>query len=101
MARVDLTGDVLGDGDQAAGEPLPELPAPSKYTLLLGQRDEQRARDVVDDVVRRSGVPARRKQWRADVIRALFALAEQDEDLRARAAARIRAAELRRRDPDG
>lgn len=109
MARVSL-GEVIGpdDGgedrqpvtanrDGATAEPLPAPAAPTKYTLLLSPRDEDRAKRVTDDVVRLSGVKPR-KQMRGDVIRILFAIAADDEDLRRQLAERLRAVEARRRD---
>jgi hypothetical protein len=86
----------LEPASAASPEPLPARPAPTKYTLLLNGRDEERARRVVDDVVQRVGLRPVKGQ-RAGVIRLLFALADEDEALRGRLAERLRAVELRRR----
>jgi hypothetical protein len=94
-------GDIL---DQTAPEPAPEPPPPDppplpsppavpekpwKYTLLLDRADYDRANDVEADVVKRSGI-RRRKSMRGELVRALLAEAEADEQLRERVAARLR-----------
>lgn len=92
--------------DQTAPEPAPEVTAappepvppsspptvpekPWKYTLLLDRADYDRANDVEADVVKRSGI-RRRKSMRGELVRALLAEAEVDEELRERVAARLR-----------
>jgi hypothetical protein len=72
----------------------PELPpvlddAPRKYTMTVGVDDDERARDVVTDVVKRARIRPR-KAMRADVIRALFLEAEASPGLRAKVAKRLR-----------
>lgn len=71
--------------------PPPPPPAPTrrKFTMLVEPADDDRARRVVDDVVARAGIRTT-KQMRADVVRALFAEADQDPALRERLAARLR-----------
>lgn len=56
--------------------------------MLVAAEDDAIARRVVDDVVRRSGARSI-KSMRADVIRVLFALADEDPLLRAAIARRI------------
>lgn len=58
---------------------------PRKFTMLMSSTDDERAHRVVDDVVRRAGIRAT-KSMRADVVRALLALADEDEGLRDRLA---------------
>ncbi|QJY51238.1 hypothetical protein [Pseudonocardia broussonetiae] len=60
-----------------------------KFTMLVDPADDDRAHRVVDDVVARAGIRPT-KQMRADVVRALFAEADQDPALRERLAARLR-----------
>ena len=103
MARVDLSADVLGDDEP---EPAPEAPPRrrqsgrrTKYTIELSERDTKRAERVTADVVKRSRVRPT-KQMRGDVIRLLFAQADEDPALRARLAERLRAVEERRRDTE-
>ncbi|MGE3414102.1 MAG: hypothetical protein AB7L91_17995 [Dehalococcoidia bacterium] len=97
MARVNLTGDVLGDDPPprpATPPPPPALPPapsvrPRKFTMLVDEADDDRAHRVVDDVLKRGRIRPT-KSMRADVVRALFALADEDPELRARLAARLR-----------
>lgn len=69
--------------------PPPVDTTPRKYTMLVSPADDERAHRVVDDVVRRAGIRAT-KPMRADVVRALFAVAAADPELRAVVAARLR-----------
>lgn len=94
MARVTLTGDVLGDDEPpprpAAATPPPPPPKPPrrKFTMLVEDEDDERARRVVDDVLRLGRIRPT-KSMRADVVRVLFALADEDPQLRAAVAARL------------
>ena len=75
MARVDLTADVLGD------EPTPP-PRPRTVASTPPPR-------LTEAVVGLAGIRAI-KSMRADVIRALVALAVEDERLQQRVAKRLR-----------
>lgn len=108
MARVDLTEDVLGGDDDQPPAPTPPPapppaqtaqaappappappPAPWKYSALLDEDDREIALRVEASVVRRSGIRAT-KGMRADILRALFALADADDQLQERLAERLR-----------
>lgn len=60
--------------------------------MLVSDAEDERARRVTDDVVRRAGIRTV-KSMRADVVRALFEVADEDESLRDRLAARLRGGE--------
>ena len=94
MARVKLTDALLDDGEtppQEVALAAPPAPAPApvvderprKFTMLVGAEDDERARRVVDDVTARAGIRTT-KSMRADVVRALFQLADDDPALRDR-----------------
>lgn len=94
MARVNLTGDVLGDeppprAPEQATPPPPPATRPRKFTMLVSDADDERAHRVVDDVLKRARIRPT-KGMRGDVVRALFALADEDAQLRAAVAARLR-----------
>jgi hypothetical protein len=95
MARVRLSGDVLGDDEPPPRpEPTPPPPPPPaarprKFTMLVSDADDERAHRVVDDVLKRARIRPT-KGMRGDVVRVLFALADEDPELRARLAARLR-----------
>lgn len=97
MARVSLSGDVLGDDEPPARRPAtpppppppPAKPARRKFTMLVDDADDERAHRVVDDVLKRARIRPT-KSMRADVVRMLFALADEDPQLRASVAARLR-----------
>lgn len=71
-------------------EPVPdEAEKPRKFTMLVDQADDDRAHRVVDDVLKRARIrPV--KSMRADVVRALFLLADGDPGLRDRVAGVLR-----------
>lgn len=56
--------------------------------MLVSDADDERAHRVVDDVLKRARIRPT-KGMRGDVVRALFALADEDPELRARVAARL------------
>lgn len=62
---------------------------PFKFTMLLEMQDAARARRVVDDIVARSGIRVT-KRMQAAVIRAMFAVAAEDAQLRGAVAAKLR-----------
>lgn len=97
MARVTLSTDVLGDDEPPARSSTPPPPPPPvaqeerprKFTMLVGPADDERARRVTDEVVRLAGIRPT-KSMRADVLRVLVALADEDPRLRQRAAKALR-----------
>jgi hypothetical protein len=97
MARLDLTADVPGDEPTppprpqtvASPPPPPVDERPRKFTMLVDAADDERARRLTDAVVGLAGIRAI-KSMRADVIRALVALAVEDERLQQRVAKRLR-----------
>jgi hypothetical protein len=87
-----LRGERPAPPSAPAPEPAAEQappPAPWKYTVLLTEDDRQTAVDLEAAVVRRAGI-RRTKGMRAELLRALFALAAEDEQLQERLAARLR-----------
>jgi hypothetical protein len=93
MARVDLSADVLGDEPVSARSvPVPPPPVderPRKFTMLFDAADDDRARRLTEAVVVQAGIRAT-KSMRADVIRALVAIALEDERIQHRVAKRLR-----------
>lgn len=73
--------------------PPPPPPAepekPRKFTMLVSDEDDERAHRVVDDVLKRARIRPT-KSMRADVVRALFLLADGDPSLRDRLAGILR-----------
>lgn len=67
----------------------PDGPTWRKFTMRVDDVEDERARQVTDDVVRRARVRPT-KGMRADVVRAMWAEAEEDPQLRARLASRLR-----------
>jgi hypothetical protein len=68
--------------------PVPDT-TPHKFTMLNNAQDHARAVRLVDEIVARSGIRAT-KSMRADVVRALFAVAAEDANLREAVAAKLR-----------
>ncbi len=85
----------LAEPSPAAETPAqpPAADPPWKYTVLLTSADRERALDLEAAVVRLAKV-RRTKSMRAEVLRAFFALAENDPDLQRRLAEKV-AAQLR------
>lgn len=73
----------------AVEEAEPPVAKPRKFTMLVSDEDDERAHRVVDDVLRRARIRPT-KSMRADVVRALFLLAEGDPGLRDRVAGVLR-----------
>lgn len=71
------------------GVPTSDAEKPRKFTMLVSDDDDERARKVVDDVVKRAGIRTT-KSMRADVVRALFAVAEHDTALREKLAEKLK-----------
>lgn len=108
MARVSLTRDVLGDEDDAPAttrasarsvpvavapvltpEPVPAAEKPRKFTMLVAAADDERARRLTDTVVQLARIRVT-KSMRADVVRALVAIAAEDGELQQRVAEVLR-----------
>ncbi len=103
MARVkQLTGDVLAGETPILAVPpaaslsptpiqvlLKEKEKPRKFTMLNSNADDQRARQLTNAVVQLAGIRAT-KSMRADVIRALIAIAVDDPELQRRLAEALR-----------
>lgn len=103
MARVTKLDDVLGDAEPVAparpATPTPAPPVqaspvdqrPRKFTMLVDSADDERARRLTDAVVALAGIRAT-KGMRADVVRALIAIAAEDERLQRKVASALRSA---------
>lgn len=89
MARVNLSDALFDEPEQPRARPRPVDDRPRKFTMLNAARDDERARAVTEDVVARAGI-RQTKSMRADVVRALFTLAERDPEIRARLAGLLR-----------
>lgn len=89
MARVDLDENVLGADEPArtAAAPRPSAaPAPRrKFTMLNTDEDDRRAQDLTAAVVELAGIRPT-KGMRADVVRALVAIASEDLGLQRKVA---------------
>lgn len=96
MARVALTGEVLDDDaptpTTASAPPPSAPPVPAqpemprrRFTMLVDDVDDRRARELTDVVVRLAGIRPT-KGMRADVVRVLVEIASGDERLQRKVA---------------
>lgn len=73
----------------ATAEPVPAAEKPRKFTMLVAAADDERARRLTDTVVELARICVT-KSMRADVVRALVAIAAEDGELQQRVAEVLR-----------
>lgn len=98
MVRLTNLTEALDDGPAATPAPAPEVPAPvveeeprRRFTMLSTAAEEDQARRLTDSVIALAGIRPT-KGMRADVVRALVAIAADDERLQRKVAAIVRKA---------